>query len=257
VHLDDILEQSRLASFEALRQEKKFPPNFEACVCIFASPPSLAPSLSMWRELLADKTVFGAFGMHPHNARFYTDKLEATIEECLAHPRAVALGECGLDFFKDHSPRDVQREVFVRQLRLARRLRKPVVVHSRSAAAETLQLLSEHLPAEHPIHMHCFGDGPKEAEALLARFPNLFIGFTGVITFASAKPQREALAATPLERVLLETDGPYMAPTGAGERLCHPGLIPWVAAAVAHIKQQPLRRVFEQTRENAKKMYGI
>ncbi|EDR07051.1 uncharacterized protein LACBIDRAFT_328338 [Laccaria bicolor S238N-H82] len=118
-----------------------------------------------------------ALGVHPHDAKHYTDAVEKDILEAMTHPRCVALGEIGLDYHYDNSPRDVQRNVFRRQLKHAVRLGKPLVIHTREAEEDTEKILKE-VPKDYKIHVHCFSDSPEFAARLLAHFPNLYIGIT-------------------------------------------------------------------------------
>ncbi|KAJ7779239.1 hydrolase [Mycena metata] len=221
-----------------------------------------APVRPLWREF-ADSALteddrqklwggvgyWFVMGVHPHEARLYTDAVEADIIEAMAHPRCVGWGEMGLDYHYDNSPRPVQQEVFARQLRCAVRLNKPLTIHTREADEDTERILKEIVPKEHRIHIHCFTDSPTFAQRLLDWFPNLYIGITGVITYttnqdtsttvrnmfsspASSLPpdaSTTADASTTLSRavadlslsatsedkklrILLETDAPYMVP---------------------------------------------
>jgi TatD DNase family protein len=147
--------------------------NFEGCIAVFCDASAMSPSLAIWPEFLKDKRVWAAFGLHPHSAQYYTDALEARIIDALAHDKAVAWGECGLDFAKMHSEKQVQMDVFARQIKTAVSIGKPIMVHSRKAAQETYDLLFEHAPKDHPIHLHCFGDGVDDANKFLAHFTRL------------------------------------------------------------------------------------
>ncbi|KAF7369195.1 hypothetical protein MVEN_00246900 [Mycena venus] len=236
-----------------------------------------APVRPLWREF-ADSAVteeqrrdlwgglgyWFVMGVHPHEAKLYTDAVEADIIEAMAHPRCVGWGEMGLDYHYDNSPRPIQQEVFARQLRCAVRLNKPLTIHTREADDDTERLLKEIVPKDHKIHIHCFTDSPAFAQRLLDWFPNLYIGITGVITystntdtsttvrnmFASPSTSNSASAAPDARlRIVLETDAPYMVPTpiydlpafatpeAKGKRLpiCHSGMVPWTAAFVADL----------------------
>ncbi|KAJ3558937.1 hypothetical protein NP233_g11389 [Leucocoprinus birnbaumii] len=157
-----------------------------------------APVRKLWREF-ADSAVdaedrknkwdginyWFVMGVHPHEAKHYNDEVEAEILEAMSHPRCVGWGEMGLDYHYDLSPRETQREVFRRQLKHAVRLKKPLTIHSREADEDTERILKEEVPREHPVHIHCFTDTPEFAANLLAHFPNLYIGITGVITYTT------------------------------------------------------------------------
>jgi len=120
-----------------------------------------------------------------HDAQHYTDEVERDLLEAMAHPRCVAWGEMGLDYHYDNSPREIQRQVFSRQLNQAVKLGKPLTIHTREAEEDTERILKERVPQDYRIHIHCFTDSPEFAKRLLDYFPNLYIGITGVITFAT------------------------------------------------------------------------
>ncbi|KAF5343406.1 hypothetical protein D9756_011610 [Leucocoprinus leucothites] len=200
--------------------------------------------------------------------------------EAMSHSRCVGWGEMGLDYHYDLSPRDVQRSVFRRQLKHAIRLGKPLTIHTREADDDTEAILKEEVPKDHPIHIHCFTDSPGFASNLLAHFPNLYIGITGVITYASnlstSQVVQNLISSSSQLRILLETDAPYMIPANLysslpstldGESLksrklpiCHSAMIPWVAEFVANVANQEewtAERVMTTARENAKRVYRI
>eukprot|EP01083_Nonionella_stella_P298062 1011974_1 len=251
IHLDLVLERSRM-SWEAMK--RILPANFQCCVAIFSDPASFSPSFASWPDHLKHSGIFGAFGMHPHNAQYYSDALEERIIECLQHEKAVALGEIGLDFQKNRSGKDIQKSVFRRQLRLAVACDKPVVIHSRRAEEDTVAMLKEELPKNHRIHIHCFNGSASYATQLMECFPNLFFGVTGCITFQNANELRRVVKdVIPIERLLLETDGPYMKPTHSThprDRCSHPGHIPIIALSIAKLKTLSLDKVLQQTRQN-------
>jgi len=233
-----------------------FPPNYEGCIAVYCDSAAFSPSLGTWQEQLAQDNIYGVFGMHPHNAKYYTDQVEERIVECLKHPKAVAWGETGLDYHVMNSDKEVQKQVFTRQVLRAVELGKPIVVHSRDSGDDTYEILKGFLPPEHSVHVHCFTDGADVARKLVAEFPNLFFGFTGVITF-NDKLHRIIRDVVPLDRILLETDAPYLTPRGANTPVNHPGNIPFVAQTIANLKGTTIHKVFEAARENTKKCYGI
>jgi TatD DNase family protein len=159
---------------------------------------------------LADRYPFfyATVGVHPHDAAKATDTSFGRLGELLGHPKVLALGEIGLDYHYDFSPRETQRSVFVRQLELASKTGKPVVIHTREAWTDTMQILRENYSGAGIFH--CFTGGPAEAqEALDVGF---HLSFGGVLTFPKAEPTREAARLVPAERLLVETDAPYLAP---------------------------------------------
>ena len=206
--------------------------------------------------------VYGAFGIHPLNAADWSDETEARIKSIFERnpAKAVAWGECGLDYHYCDEPEEKskQRDVFVRQLDIAAELGLPLVVHTREAEEDTLALMSEHLPRDQRIHVHCFTSSVSMAKSLLDLFPtNLCIGFTGVITFKNASEVRDVVAEVPLDRILLETDGPYMAPTPFRGKVAHPGHVYYVAQKVSEVKGAPLEEVLATCRANTTRVYGI
>ncbi|KAF8649324.1 hypothetical protein AX16_005879 [Volvariella volvacea WC 439] len=273
--------------------------NLEAIVDVWCE----APVQKLWREF-ADSAVreedrrekwgaleyWFAIGVHPHDAKKYTDEVEQELIEAMSHPRCVAWGEIGLDYHYDNSPREIQREVFTRQLRHAVKLGKTLVIHTREADEDTERILKEEVPKDHKIHVHCFTDAVPFAQSLLDHFPNLCIGITGVITYSSnlntsaliqqmtktppwSTPSSASTSApsapqlSPL-RVLLETDAPYMTPGNLYASLpalkgklplCHSAMIPWTAEFVSAVSEGrwSAERVMRVSRDNAKFVYGI
>ena len=165
-------------------------------------------------------------------------------------------GKMGLQV-KDQKLRDLQRKVFAKQMDLAVSLKKPLVVHTRFAEEDTLELMEKHLPTEHPVHVHCFTSSNTLAQALLERFSSLRLGFTGVVTFKNAPEVQEVVRNTPLERILLETDSPYMAPEPFRGRIAHPGHVSYVADKIASLKGVSRAEVLATCRKSTRLIYGI
>jgi len=184
---------------------------------------------------------FGAWatvGLHPHDASEGLDLVERVLEEAVAeHPGVVvAVGECGLDYHYDHSPRPAQREMFAAQVALARRFNLTLVVHTRQAWDDTFAILEG---PDRPAHvvMHCFTGGPDEARRCLDL--DAFLSFSGIVTFKNATDVRAAAALCPLDRLLVETDAPFLAPVPHRGEDNRPALVPVVGAAMAAIKAVP------------------
>jgi len=206
-----------------------------------------------------NSSVFCSFGIHPHEAKTYDEAVEQQIiEEMKSNAKAVAVGECGLDFFKNLSPQDAQIHAFTRQMEIAVQLGKPLIVHSRDAEDATYDLMTKALPKDWRIHLHCFTGTKDFALKMLAYFENLFIGFTGAVTFSNAEAKRlcDVVQAVPAERILLETDGPYMSPEPFRGMLAHPGYIPVVGQKIASVKSLTYEELMKQCLKNAHKMYG-
>ena len=194
--------------------------------------------------------VWATAGVHPHEASGGIDGLEAL----MGRPEVVAVGEAGLDYHYDHSPRPVQRQVFAAQVDLANRRGVPLVVHSRSAWDDTLSVLDrEGVPSR--TVMHCFTGGPEEAEECLRR--GAVLSFSGIITFPKAPEVRDAVRACPLDRLMVETDSPYLTPVPHRGRKNRPALVGVVGAAVADAKGLDVSEVEGATWVTTRAFYGL
>lgn len=198
------------------------------------------------------ETVWAAAGYHPEHADLCTEEGLAEIEELLARPKVVAIGEIGLDYYWPEPDRDIQKRVFIAQLEMARRLDKPVILHVRDAAKDALDILREH-----PVRgvMHCFSGSAETAREVVRM--GLYVGFTGVLTFKNARKPAEACAAVPLDRLLLETDCPYMAPVPFRGKRCWSPMIAHTAERAAEIKGIPVQELVDAARENTLRLFGI
>lgn len=194
--------------------------------------------------------VYATAGIHPHDAK---DGLDG-IEDLLDDPVVVAVGEAGLDYHYDHSPRDVQVEVFRRQIAIANERDIPLVIHSRSAWDDTFAILDDEGTPRRTV-FHCFTGGAAEGEACLDR--GALISFSGIITFPSGQDLRDAAAICPLERLLVETDSPYLAPVPHRGKPNRPALVPLVGAAVAEVKGCSPDDVAAATWATASAFYGL
>jgi TatD DNase family protein len=197
-----------------------------------------------------DRTFFSpTAGIHPHDAAQASEKNFTELEDLCGDPDVVAVGECGLDFHYDRSPRDVQREVFTRQLRLAKTLRKPVVVHTREADVETAEILAGELgPAGGVIH--CFTSDWTAAQRYLAL--GMYLSFSGVLTFRNADAVREAAQKAPLDRILVETDCPFLAPVPHRGKRNEPAWVALTAARLAELRGLQLAEIERATTENSR-----
>jgi TatD DNase family protein len=201
--------------------------------------------------------VYGAFGVHPHDARFMNDRLEAELENLLDHERVLALGEIGLDHHYDLSPREAQLEAFRRQLEVARRKQMPIIVHTREAAAETAEILRGAFPAESRRSgvLHCFSGDPELAQVGLAS--GFYLGFGGVVTFRKADQVRASLLETPPDRLLLETDAPYLAPVPFRGKRNEPAFVRNTADEVARLTGRSLPDLARLTSGNFERLFGV
>ncbi len=199
--------------------------------------------------------IYAAVGVHPSETAELDEERMKWLEEMCASPKVVAVGEIGLDYHWDEPEREVQKRWFREQIRLARRVDLPMVVHSRDAAKDTLDIIKEEQASEAGGVIHCFSYGVEIARAYLDM--GFYLGVGGVLTFKNAKKLREVVAYMPMDRLLLETDCPYMAPTPhRGERNSSMYL-PLVVKAVSGIKGIPEEEVIAVTEANARRMYRL
>jgi TatD DNase family protein len=266
-HLDSIIKKLPAASFAAFA-EAHLTRDCEACLTVSCDPHAIEPTLALLQEAEQARAasggsgsvvprVYAAFGIHPHDSKHWNEEIEARLVSAIAHPLGVAYGEIGLDYHYDFSDRPVQREVFAHQLRLGVSLGKPLVIHTREAEDDTLALLTEHVPADYPMHVHCFTSSLRMADNLFTRFSRVYLGFTGIVTFKNAGELEAVAKATPKNRFLLETDGPYLAPMPHRGKVAHPGHIPLIAAKLGEWLNMPLAEVFVTARQNTRDIYGI
>lgn len=198
--------------------------------------------------------VAAAVGVHPHDATSLDDALYAELAALAARPEVVAVGEVGLDYHYDHSPREVQRAVFARLVALARAVKKPIVIHTREAADDTLAILASEGARDVGGIIHCFSeDRPFAERALDLGFD---LSFSGIVTFKSARAVQEVAAWAPLERVLVETDSPYLAPVPMRGKPCEPAYVAYTVARVAELRGMTPAAVGEATTANAERRFG-
>lgn len=173
--------------------------------------------------------VWATVGLHPHDAKDGVD----TITDLFDHPKVIAVGECGLDFYYDNSPRNVQRVAFAEQIQLAHQLTLPLVIHTRDAWTDTFDILrAEGVPPN--TIFHCFTGGPEEAATCLDL--GAFVSFSGIVTFNTAVDLQEAATLCPLDRLLVETDSPYLAPAPHRGKKNQPAWVALVGAFIADLR---------------------
>jgi len=202
------------------------------------------------------ESVYTAIGTHPHDARFYDDKAEDKIKALVQDERVLAWGEIGLDFHYDNSPRDVQVEVFKRQLRAARECGLPVVIHTREAETETIEILkSDYEGAERRGIFHCFSGSMALAQQALEL--GFMISFSGIVTFKKAEELREVAKQVPLNRLLIETDCPYLTPIPYRGKRNEPAYVVEVARCLAGIHGVEIEEIGRITSENFTSFFRI
>ncbi|MCA1576100.1 MAG: TatD family hydrolase [Acidobacteria bacterium] len=202
-------------------------------------------------------SVYTAIGTHPHDARFYDDAAEQKTKQLIATgERVVAWGEIGLDFHYDNSPRDVQVEVFKGQLRAARECDLPVIIHTREAESETIEILrSDYAGAARRGVFHCFSGSRELAEQALAL--DFMISFSGIVTFRKAEDLREIAKNVPLDRLLVETDCPFLAPVPYRGKRNEPAYVVEVARCIAELRGVEVEEVARVTTENFKRFLRL
>jgi TatD DNase family protein len=201
--------------------------------------------------------VYAAVGVHPHDARLFDDDAERRLLRLIKNSeRVIAWGEIGLDYHYDHSPRDVQREVFARQLRLAREARLPVVVHSREADDDTVSILRDEWEgAGFGGIMHCFGGSASMAQSVLEF--GFMISFAGNVTFKKAEPLREVARVVPRERLLVETDCPFLTPVPFRGRRNEPARVVEVARCLAELQGMETELMGQLTANNFLRFFNL
>ncbi|MFB3817215.1 MAG: TatD family hydrolase [Candidatus Methylomirabilales bacterium] len=198
--------------------------------------------------------VFACVAIHPHHAGDATPAAMDELRGLAASPRVLGIGETGLDFYRNRAPRDAQEQAFRLHLALARSLALPVVVHDRDAHADTMRVLGEEAGSLPAVILHCFsGDLAMAAEAAARGY---YVGVAGPVTYRSAGPLRAALRAVPLERLLLETDAPYLPPEPHRGRRNESAYLPRIAAALAELTGLPPGRLAAQTSRNAERAFA-
>jgi TatD DNase family protein len=199
--------------------------------------------------------LYATVGMHPHDAKDVGEEELRELRERVAHPKVIAVGETGLDYFYNHSPREVQRRVFAQFIRLALEVRLPLVVHEREAASEAAELLRNEGIGKVRGVVHCFTGDYKAARNYLDL--GFYISFSGIITFKNADPLRNVVRRVPLERMLVETDSPYLTPVPYRGKRNEPAHVRWVAETIAKVKAIPLEEVAETTSRNVRNLFKI
>jgi TatD DNase family protein len=213
-------------------------------------PPDLEAGLR-----LADKypAFYATVGIHPHDAAKAGPDDFKRLADLLAHPKVLAIGEIGLDYHYDFSPREVQKSVFTRQMEIAALAKKPIVIHTREAWDDTLALIEQHW-APHGIGgiMHCFSGGPGEARRALD--VGFYLSFGGIVTFPKALAVQEAAKSAPRDRILIETDAPYLAPVPKRGKRNEPALIVHTARKLAELRGESYEELCDTTAENFRRL---
>jgi len=204
---------------------------------------------------LADRypQFYATVGIHPHDAAKANDDSLKRLAEMLKHPKVVALGEIGLDYHYDFSPRAVQHSIFIEQMRIACDARKPIVIHTREAWTDTIALLREHwAPTGLGGIMHCFSGGPAEAEQVLEL--GFHLSFGGIVTFPKALDIQQAARIAPADRMLIETDAPYLAPVPRRGKRNEPAFVVETARRLAELRGETVDAIAQITSANFRRL---
>ncbi len=197
--------------------------------------------------------VFAAVGFHPHDAKELTNDIWGQICELAENEKVVAIGETGLDYYRDISPRETQKEVFIKHIDLAKQLNKPLIVHNREADHDSLKILKDYIVKD--AVFHCFGSNVKFArDVWMAGF---FTSFTGNITYPNAQKLREVVGECPPDAMMLETDCPYLSPQKYRKQTNEPAFVKEVANEIAYLKSMNFDDVAKVTTKNAEEFFGI
>ena len=198
--------------------------------------------------------VWAAVGVHPHDAEAFDGGAAAAIEEMAGHRRVVAVGEVGMDFYRDYASAEAQERTFRAQIEVAKRVNKPMVMHIRDAFDEVLALLDEVGPPERLV-FHCFSGDVDDARQALRL--GGYVSFAGNVSYKSAEPLRDAARLVPLDRLLVETDSPYLAPVPHRGKPNEPSYVPRVGEALAAALGKPVEKVAEATSANARRVFAL
>ena len=221
-----------------------------ACIHVGCTPAAWAPALALAE---AHPRVHAAIGVHPHEAALADAAALRELADRVRHPRVVAVGETGLDYFYDRSPRQQQQQAMAHQLEIARACAKPIVLHIRDAHADAWAVVDAQ--AAVPGVIHCFTGTAEEARAWLDR--GYHLSFSGIATFPSAPGPREAARTCPADRVLLETDAPYLAPVPVRGRKNEPAFVAFTCAHLAHLRGEPPAALAAAAARNARALFGL
>ena len=212
---------------------------------------------SMQAVQLAERypSIYAAVGVHPHDAAGVNDTDFDEIAQLSAHEKVVGYGEIGLDYAKMYSPKNIQQQIFSRQLALAKELNLPVIIHDRDAHEDTLKTLRQHAPFPAGGVMHCFSGNIGLANQIVEL--GFFISIPGIVTFKNAKALQQVACEMPLQSMLIETDGPFLAPVPFRGKRNTPELLRYTAEKIAQLRDTTLEAVATQTTNNARVLFNL
>ncbi|CDQ37784.1 MULTISPECIES: TatD family hydrolase [Virgibacillus] len=201
------------------------------------------------------ETIYAAVGWHPVDAIDMTGEELAWIEELSSHPKVVAIGEMGLDYHWDKSPKDVQKEVFRKQIRLAKKVNMPIIIHNREATEDIIDILKQENAEVIGGIMHCYNDSADYVQTCLDM--NFYISLGGPVTFKNATLPKEVAVQVPMDRLLIETDAPFLAPHPNRGKRNEPAYVKLVAEKIAELRETTLDEICENTTKNAISLFGL
>lgn len=214
--------------------------------------------LSSWEKIMKlteeYSFMYGAIGIHPDDAGTLSEENIDEMERLLDLEKIVAVGEIGLDYYWDKESHDIQKKWFIRQLETARKKDKPVIIHSRDAAADTMEIMKKHASGMRAV-IHCYSYSPEMAQEYVKM--GYYIGIGGVVTFKNAKKLKSVVENIPLSSIVLETDCPYLAPEPHRGKRNSSLYLPYVAEKIAELKNVSADHVIRQTERNSRQLYGL
>ncbi|MCK5811959.1 MAG: TatD family hydrolase [Clostridiales bacterium] len=247
-HLDDKrFDEDRDQVIEKIQQA-----NIDLVINIGANLSSSKASVELAKQY---DFIYAAVGVHPHDSSSYTEKVEKEITSLAAHKKVVAIGEVGLDFHYDFSPRDIQLQVFIKQIKLANQLDMPLIIHDREAHQPVLEALRKYKDEKTIGVFHSYSGSSEMIRDVLEL--GFYLSFNGISTFKNAKKVHDAIFHTPLDKLLIETDSPYLTPEPFRGKRNDSSNVIYVAKAIAKIKGITIEEVYEKTTENTKKLFKL
>jgi TatD DNase family protein len=212
-----------------------------------------------WEAVIAtaerESDVMASVGVHPHEADLHPDVTAETLVAKAAHPRVIGIGESGLDYYYDHSDRGRQRDSFRAHIAAAREAQLPLIVHSRDAESDTYAILAEEMEkGAYPALIHCFTSSGDFARQVLGL--GLYISISGIVTFKNARDLQKTAKAIPADRLLIETDSPFLAPVPHRGRPCEPAFVADTARFLAELRGEPLERLAASTSANFRRLFA-
>ncbi len=238
-NLDNVLGRAKEAGVEKI-------------ICVGYDLPSSQEAVLLARKY---KQIFAAVGIHPHDAKTLNFEVLGKLRDLAKDPRVVAIGEIGLDYYRDLSPRDKQQEAFIEQIKLAHEIGKPIIIHDRDANQDVIDIVKKHRAGKNGGIMHCFsGNLPLAMESIKEGF---YISFAGPLTYKNAKKAQEVVVKIPQNRLLVETDCPYLTPEPLRGKLNEPAHVRLVVEKMAELRQQHPDEIAYLTGRNAREVYRI